>query len=449
MPVPGAHAAKAPSTAAPAGRGLASPVDEPVAEDGTDVAGFLFASTNLIEAGEGPERRAGIGDETAEARRRLSTGRHQRTLKLYREATANLAGVLNLGAGIPDDLRRSALLELALVAQEQNELTRAVQVLAQYLSRWPKDPGVPEVLLRQGLILRQLGAYGMSLTKFYATMTSALVLKEDHFDHYRRLVLQAQAEIAETLVLQGKHREAGDAFVRLLRDDSPGLNRRRVHFRYLSCLAAEGRHGETAGQAREFLNRHPGSAEEPEVRFLLVTALKRQGQTQEALQETLRLLQSQQGRSREDPGALAYWQQRTGNDLANQLYQEGDLVNALTVYQSLRVLSPVPSWRLPVQYQIGLVYERLEQPTKAVEAYAEIVAAEADLGSAPPASLKVLLDMARWRRDFLQWQMKTDVAQRVLKTQLAPAPEPPKVAAVDGSVPPAPVEGAPAGRAKL
>lgn len=385
-----------------------------------DHATLLFASTNLVDSAGPAVWHEGKESEVEEARRLFATGSQQRSLKLYREATANFVGVLNSSAAVPDDLKRGALLELAIVAQEQNELTRAMQVMAQFLSRWPKDPGVPEILLRQGLIARQLGAYSMAHSKFYATMTSALVLREEHFDHYRRLVLQAQAEIAETLVLQGKHREAGDAFARLLRDDSPGLNRRQVQFRLIHCLALQSRDGETVGQARDFIARYPGSAEEAEARFLLVSALKRQGQTQEAMQETLRLLESQQSRSREDPGALAYWQQRTGNDLANQLYQEGDLAGALTVYQSLLVLSPVPAWTLPVQYQIGLVLERMQQPSKAAEAYQAILAAEGEVSADAPASLKVLLDMARWRRDFLQWQMKSDVAQAVLRSKLVP-----------------------------
>ena len=299
--------------------------------------------------------------------------------------------------------------------------------LSQYLTRWPNDANVPEVLLRQGLIYRQLGIHNLAMSKFYATMTTALVLKGENFEFYRRLVLQAQAEIAETLALQNKHKEAAEAFARLLKEESPALNRTRVKYRYLHSLAAQGKQAEAVGQAQDFLAQHPDAAESAEVRFLLATGLKKLGRNNDALQEVLRLLQSQQGQAREHPETLAYWQQRTGNEIANQLYQEGDFLRALDIYQSLLLLSPLPTWQCPVLYQIGLAYERLEQPTKAADTYGAIMAKESEIGTNAPPSLKAMLDMARWRQNFLKWQVRTEVAHRDLKPFLLsePAPVPP------------------------
>ena len=356
---------------------------------------------------------------------RLETARRQRAAQLYEEATPNYVAVLNGEA--PDEIKRAALLELALVAQEQKNLGRALQVLSQYLARWPQDPNAPEILLRQGLLYRQLGIHNLALGKFYATMTTALVLKNEHFDFYRKLVLQAQAEIAETLALQNKHKEAAEAFARLLKEESPALNRARVQFRYIHSLAAQGKYAEAVGQAQDFLAQQPAAPERAEVRFLLASALKQLGRNNDALQEVLRLLQSQQGLAREHPETLAYWQQRTGNEIANQLYQEGDFLRALDIYQSLLLLNPAPAWQCPVRYQIGLAYERLEQPAKAAESYAALVAQAQDLGSNAPPSFKALLEMARWRQGFLSWQVKTEVAHRELESALSarPAPRPP------------------------
>lgn len=389
-------------------------------------ANLYFASTNLLQSDEAQALAKARADELSEFKRRVETAQRQRAAKLFDEATVNNVAILNSTA--PDDMKRTALLELALTAQEQGNLSRALQILSQFLSRWPQDANAPEILLRQGLIYRQLGIHSMAMGKFYATMTTALVLKNDHFDFYRKLVLQAQAEIAETLALQNKHKDAGEAFARLLKEDSPALNHPRVHYRYLQSLAAQNKHAEAVGQAQDYLTHHADAPEAAEVRFLLATSLKKLGRNSEALEQVLRLLQSQQGLAKERPEALAYWQQRTGNEIANQLYQEGDFLRALDIYQSLLLLNPAPAWQCPVLYQIGLAYERLEQPTKAAEAYSTLLAHQSALGTNAPASLQTLLEMARWRQDFLRWHVKTELAHREVRPTVppesAPAPEP-------------------------
>ena len=384
---------------------------------------MLFASTNLLLSEEAQAQAKAQEDELNQLKRTLETAQRQRAAKLFDEASANDVAVLNSPA--PDEMKRTAMLELAIIAQEQNNLSRAIQILAQFLSRWPQDPSAPEVLLRQGLLYRQLGIHSMAIGKFYATMTTALVLKNDHFDFYRKLVLQAQAEIAETLALQNKHKEASEAFARLLKEESPALNRAQVLYKYLLSLVAQGKYAEAVGQAQDYLAHYPNAPEQPEVRFQLASALKKLGRNNEALQEVMRLLMSQQGQAREHPEALAYWQQRTGNEIANQLYQDGDFVRALEIYQSLLLLNPTPAWQCPVLYQVGLAYERLEQPAKAADAYAKILSRESELGTNATPSLRSLLDMARWRQDFLNWNLKTETAHRELQRAVLPEPAPP------------------------
>jgi hypothetical protein len=64
---------------------------------------------------------------------------------------------------------------------------------------------------------------------------------------------------------------------------------------------------------------------------------------------------------------------------------------------------------LPVWYQMGLVYERLMQPAKAAEFYEKILARQKELDSAKRTpSLDAVLDMARWRKEQLKWQLKTE-----------------------------------------
>lgn len=307
-------------------------------------------------------------------------------------------------ADAPVELKRSALLELALVAQDNNQLTRAQQILAQYLQLYPRDPSVPEVILRQGLVYRQMGVNSLAIAKFYAVMTTALNLKLDRLEYYQRLVLQAKLEIADTYFQQGKLEESADLFARLLKDESTELNRAQLQFKLVRCLSSLARWPETIAGAQGFIAKYPKAQEIPEVRFLLASALKQAGRNNDSLRQVLLLLQAQETTADQNPEVWTYWQKRAGNDIANQLYKEGDYLSTLEIYRHLAELDPAPAWQMPVWYQIGLVYERLRQSARAGDIYSKIIAREAELtGVNETPSLKDVVIMAKWRKDNLPW----------------------------------------------
>jgi hypothetical protein len=69
-----------------------------------------------------------------------------------------------------------------------------------------------------------------------------------------------------------------------------------------------------------------------------------------------------------------------------------------------------------VWYQIGLIYERLLQPRKAVEKFDAILSREKEVAAAGAApTLKTVIDMARWRKDQITWQGRTEVAVQALR----------------------------------
>ncbi len=97
-----------------------------------------------------------------------------------------------------------------------------------------------------------------------------------------------------------------------------------------------------------------------------------------------------------------------GNEIGNQLFLEGDNVNAVTVYKGLLGLDEATSWKLPIYYQIGLCFERLLQPDKALEAYGEIIRLGGKVTVKLEPSLQMVLDMARFRHDILSWKKTVD-----------------------------------------
>jgi len=382
-----------------------------------------LATTNLLSHATGPTPEQERARAVGEWQQYLEIARRQRLARLFSDAAPTFISILRTNA--PEELKRTALLELAIIAQEENNLLRAQQIFAHYVSKWPDDPAAPEVILRQGLILRQMGLNQLALTKFYAVMTSSLVLKSDKLEYYQRLVLQAQTEIAETYFQQGKFQDSAEFFSRVLKLDSPLLNKPQVHFKLIRSLNALGNFEEAAVQGFTFLSRYQEALEQAEVRFYLAMALKRLGRNNDAMQQVLLLLQDQQGSAPRHPAHWAYWQQRTGNEIANQLYKEGDYLRALEVYGGLAALSTNADWQLPVWYQMGLACERLEQPARAAAHYSRIAAREPELGTNATPGLRTLIDMARWRQQHLGWQTNTANAVREFTPpRLAAAPPP-------------------------
>jgi tetratricopeptide (TPR) repeat protein len=353
----------------------------------------------------------------------LELARHYRHIRQPREAEPPLIELLTEPESA-ESIKQQAMIELALAVKESGDLPRAQQIYAQYISHWPNDLLIPEILLRQGQLFRDMGLNNLALAKFYAVMTSSLVLKNDKLDYYQHLVLVAQTEIAETHFLSGKYAESADFFSRLLKQTNPGLNRISAQYRLIRSLSTLERNDETVAQGNDFLAHYPDVPEQPEVRFHVALALKRLGRDGEALRQVLSLLQEQKERTKEHPELWAYWQQQAGNEIGNQLYRQGDYMRALSVYMALAQLDAQPAWQLPVGYQIGLTYERLAQPQKALQSYQAILQREPELGTNASPSTKSMLEMARWRADFVQWQAKVETAKGSAPIHDPPASDP-------------------------
>lgn len=372
------------------------------------------ADTNIDPALAQTEQWIATSNLTSEAgsdpQIKLDLAHRQRDEHDYDQATKTLVSILD--SDVPERFRRSALLELALTVQQADQPVRAVQIFGQYVERYPEDPNVPEVLLREGLLYRQMGASGMAFSKFYAVMTTILNLKLDTSGRYQRLVLQAQTEIAETYYRQGNFTEAADYFGRLLKLNLSDLDKNEVYLKLIRCLAAAGKHPEVVRNAEELLLSNPN---QPEVRFLLALSLEHLGLKHESLQQVAFLLDSPGGKT---------WKQAVGNQIANDLYSRGDFANALLVYQQLMGADSTPEWQIPVLYQMGLTHERLHQIDQASAAYSRAVESGSPLGEKAGSDLRVVLDMAAWREKYLTWQTQADQANQAFHR---PSPDTPPI----------------------
>lgn len=365
-----------------------------------------MTSSNLMQAGSGAVKQAELEKYF---QGQLDVASFQRHSKSPAQAIQTLVNILETNA--PPEIKRKALFELALATQDNEEFVKAQQVYAQYLQRYPDDPSAPEILLRQGLLYRQMGVNTLAISKFYAVMSTALKLRLDNVDYYKSLVLQAQTEIADTYYGIGQFSDSADFYSRLLKSDSPSLNKQQIEYKLIRSLSYLSNYNETISRAQSYLEHFPDSPDVPEVRFDLASADKAMGHNAEALKQVLLLMQSQQDNAKSNPELWAYWQRRAGNEIANELYKEGDYLDALQIYQNLAALDSAPTWQAPALYQVGLVFEQLQQWQRATDTYDQILNRRSEMtGTNAPPSLVSLCEMAQWRKDYIAWLQKARAA---------------------------------------
>ena len=328
--------------------------------------------------------------------------------------------ILTSRAATSDELA-GALLGLARVFRRQGSLTKAAAIYERFLKDYPAADQVPDALLELGRTQRALGAPQLALSRFYSVINSTLKLSGDGFAHYQTLAKTAQFEIAETHFQLGEFTEANKYFSRLRLLDLAPADRARAHFKSAYALYLGNDFTGAVTTLHSFLDQWPQDENVPEARYLLSLSLRSLGRKQEALDATLQLLRAEKTT---DPKRWTYWQRRTGNQLANDFFQNGDTLNALVIYQGLAALAPEPEWRLPINYQVGLCYERMRLSDRAIAAYQTIIdftsqataakaPAEAKSPEAEPAKpvtaeLTELSRMAAWRISQLGWHDQTE-----------------------------------------
>jgi len=305
----------------------------------------------------------------------------------------------------PLEQTKSALLGLARMHRKQGQLTKAAAIYERYLKNYPSDVRVPDALLDLGRTLRDMGAPRLAIARFYNVINSTLKLPSDSgFEHYQLLAKTAQFEVAETHFQSGEFAEANKFFSRLRMLDLAPSDRARAHFKAGYALQLSEDYDGAVTTLRTYLEQWPDDENVPEARFLLATTLRKLNRTQEALAATLDLLRAERSRTAADPKRWSYWQRRTGNQLANDFFQSGDITNALAIYSSLAELSVEPSWRIPVTYQVALCYERLGDVDRACEIYRSL----ADAGKDASPEIADIARMAASRLAHVDWRRATD-----------------------------------------
>ncbi len=309
-----------------------------------------------------------------------------------------------------------ALLGLARAYRLGGDQLKAAATYERLIKDHADHPEAPAAYLELGRTLRDLGSPKLAIASFYNVLQTAIKFPETGADEYRRLALTAQFEIAETHLATGNYAEAVRFFNRLNLLDLADADRARARFKSAQALALSGDRPAAVLALQAYIKQDPDDANSPEARFLLATILNDVNRRDDSLQVTLALLHHVHDRSVTNAGQWRTWQQRTGNQLANQFYTEGDFASALVLYKALAALDDQPAWRLPVLYQMALCHERLLQTKDALDIYRQIGSLVGD----PPGEFAEIGRMAAWRAQQLLWWTQTQADLNTLITPPRP-----------------------------
>lgn len=321
--------------------------------------------------------------------------------------------------GIPTDVpeKETVLWRMAHLYREGGMYSKSAAIFERLAQEFPDSRRLPEVYMEVGDIYRKMGAPELAIAKYYMVLNASLNVSFDQLDKYRQLSRDAKMAIAETHKEKEEYIESFEQYQSLFRLDLKPVERLRVHYRMCFLLYELDRHQQAATHLKLFLDEYPDSPHNPEMRYLLAKSYEQLNRKPEALKEVVNILQTQAGPSRNSQSDASYWKQRTGNELANEFYEKGDYRSALTIYQSLARYSSDPAWRWPAIHQIGLCFERLGLPEKAILAYQEILNTEDQEIDVENLSenLKSLRDMAQWRLEHLNWEDDLLARLQILK----------------------------------
>jgi TolA-binding protein len=408
-----AHAANTPPLPATEATALAPAPDAPPA-----MPAGMVATESSVKVTLPTEDNAKLGPMAA--RRQRATEEQAQIASLIRLGAAKTEEGDLESAGIAyrqlftmlltSEQQRNMFIGFARMLRKKGDLIKAAAVYEKVLRDYPLDEDAPELYLELGRTQRTLGAYKSAIDRFYSVITSTVKLPESGAGRYRQLAKTAQFEIAETLFIAGSFQEASRKYAQVRRLDLSPADQGRAYFKSAYSLSLAGDHANAITSLRSFLELYPEDENVPEAHYLLAISYRKLNRPLEALVEALELLRTEKTRTDKDPKRWVYWQRRTGNQIANEFYEQGDTANALTIYQTLSELSPEPTWRLPVTYQIGLCHERLGETERARADYQSILdnvhSAKGDDTARP--ELADIARMAEWRISQISWQQNTE-----------------------------------------
>lgn len=361
-----------------------------------------------VHGGNSPPPESTISNERA-AEGLFMLANHLVEKKEFRAAETAYEDALRIPTSAA--FRERALLAYARMLRESGRDVRAVAMFQRFLADHPLSEDAAMAHLTVGRVMREMGLIDGALGHFYAVLNATLKIPSGELASYRNLTQVAMFEIAETHFSDSNFDSARKAFGRITLLDLPDSDRARAMYREAHSYYLSNDLKNAVRAIRQFTERYPDDPNTYEARHYLCVSLRKLNRTEEALQETLELLRRIEGTNGTEHSSWGYWQRRTGNQLANDFYQQGDFQSAMKIYERLSAMRSDPGWRWPALYQYGLCLERLKQTSRAIAAF-RTIAEEAAAAGTLEGEAADIARMANWRMKHLGWN--EDLERQIL-----------------------------------
>lgn len=305
------------------------------------------------------------------------------------------------------EVRRAVMLDMVHdVYAPQVKLSKIIVVYEKFSEEYPKDPMIAQVLIKLGQTYRDTGLITIALTKFFAVMQSALSIQPSQIQQYKKQVTIAQQEIVDTYFSTGDYANALHVIDRIRPESLLPAAYVKMRYSKIKCAYELNNYTNVIAEASEFIRKYNGTEYIPECYFMLARAYRVLRKDTDAVRVVIEMLQNKGGKGTMQT-VWQNWQKRTVNDIANDFYNHNNYNDALQIYQLLVPINSTPEWQLPIVYQIGMCFERMEQFALAGKAYKFVVDTRIDARGTPDPSLSALKEMAKWRLHGVEWSEQT------------------------------------------
>ena len=315
----------------------------------------------------------------------------------------------------PVRYRKKALLQLALLAEKNEEWVRANQIYSHYDKLYPEDPNQILVHLKMADILRKTGAIEQALHKYHAVIAMTMKAKgypKKYLPVIQRLGVKAKIEIAETHFLDGDYVSAARHYHRLLtqkhsQSDLVKINKPHVHYKLIHSHSKNDDDTKVEKESKSFLKDYGDHPKAIEVRYLYAKVWMKKSRNSDALKQFMKILENPTTSKETEPETWTRLQFKIGVEIAGLMAKELNFTSAIQIYEGHMPPNIEENRSSQVNYQLGIFNEDLKTHQKALAYYKKIIDRIAILKKDNLNSLsrpsKMFGDMAEWRLKTLNW----------------------------------------------
>ena len=280
-----------------------------------------------------------------------------------------------LGTALPQDMNKILIKDLCKIYKTLQSPVRFL-LYEKYAEAFPREQDIPRIHLTLGYYYLNYQAFDRALLHYYKVLNGTFNVDQAHLEEYESYVIWAQLGIAQVYLEQKKYEEAFDFFSKIhFKNADATILADILHKRALCAYCSE--HTDEAAKLLEKYCDLPVNTEEmPEAYYYLIHAYKKLEEKDKVLETIFTLLRLGQKKRVEQSEHWQVWdkyQKLSASEIAQDFYREGNLIEAIKLYQALVDMNKSPDWQWPILCQIGLCYERLGLSIRSKAAY-ELIA---------------------------------------------------------------------------